>query len=179
MTMGTQNCYAYACGYTKDLKLQPGELGGRLYKSTDRAELTDAACADGLDPVLGHTPPMLKAGEHLVALMTSSSDTDAYHWLRRIEDGSGDWSHKLGALSPTKLDSWEKPINDATNPPHTVDLDYDAMFKRNPSMLRHLDTARIQGWATNYDIFVGYFKCPDDFPKIRGNAKLSCNCMIV
>lgn len=176
--MDHQNCYAYACGYSKDKALQPGELGGCKYKSATAQHLIDAAHVDGL--TFTHAViPSPELGEHVVALYISGTTSGAYHWLRQRSDGSGYWDHKPGMTSVRVNDATETPIHDVTNPPDKANVKYETLFTTHERMRHLLLAAQVSGMAIDYDVFVGYFRCPDDFPQIRAPQKVGCQCVIV
>ncbi|MEZ5402165.1 MAG: hypothetical protein R2729_21000 [Bryobacteraceae bacterium] len=152
----SQNCYAYAVNYND--RIDPGELSGPKYADNSDSELIRAAERDGLEfiSVKDRIPPN-KTGYYLVALIATSADTSNYHWIRMELDRH--WTHKAGEGSPQKHDAVEKKLKD-TNPPHSANFNFQAYFTK-PEKMQFLAMAQHQGWAVNYDRFVGYFYCPN------------------
>ena len=152
----SQNCYAYAIQYPHTI--DPGELSGRKYRDNSDNELISASQADGLQFTGSTTMPGLQPGSYIVALIATSADRSNYHWLRRESDST--WSHKPGQANPQKRDATETPIDDG-NPPHRANFNYRAFFMSTAKRQQLLGVAEAQGWALDYDRFVGYFYCPD------------------
>lgn len=148
------NCYAW--GIRHPTRVDPGELSGRKYGTNSNINLRDAAIRDGLLYV-GATLPPGKEGHYIVALVASNDDTTAYHWIR--QDSAHERTHKAGQMAAGKNDADGTPITNA-RPPHLASFNYAAFFNDKPLPMKLM--AKAQGWAINYDRFVGYFYCPNE-----------------
>jgi hypothetical protein len=152
-----RNCYAYAVNYAEDMALDPGEFVGQKYADNSDDELIHAARADGLQWLGANWPVNAPPGYYLVALVTTTADNQNYHWIR--QDAGGLWSHKPGQGNVSHSDAQERQLN-AGNLPHQADFNFRAFFATSPKLRVLLHQAEMQGWALNYDHFVGYFACP-------------------
>jgi hypothetical protein len=151
---GGPNCYAWAVRYPT--RVDPGELSGRKYGTNSDTNLRSAAVRDGLI-YHGRTLPPARQGYYIVALVATDDDDSNYHWIRR--DSAFEWSHKPGEGTASPNDANGEPITDA-NPPHSTSFDFSAFFRTQHRGLMLM--AQAQGWAINYNRFVGYFYCPND-----------------
>jgi len=134
-------------------------LAGATYTDNSDDELRRAAEADGLEFAGGGTAlPALNPGSYLVALIATSADRVNYHWLRMHADGT--WSHKPGNGTVQGSDADGNALNHG-NPPHAANFYFRAFFESSPKRMLLMATAEQQGWALNYDRFVGYFYCPN------------------
>lgn len=130
------NCYAYAmdviCG--SEMKLQPGQLSGKMFTSLTEKAIFTAVSNDGL--YLGNGRSIRRASkdetpgvnEYKVALVIAPNKD--YHWY--IQNRDGYWSHKPGYLQATDLDAGGNKITD----PQTCNRNYDDL---------------------NYSTFCGYY----------------------
>lgn len=158
----SHNCYAYAFGYLKLPKKctlkscpvpypQPGRASGYPKWS----EVKGKRCPDLAARMMGDVPGMRpstftqrcpKGMRKIAAVVAPTQD---YHYLR--QDADGDWSHKPGATSVTRLDATQRPIYD----PELASRDY-------------------QSSGLNYKNFCGYWCIPADRKKItlrRGGSR--------
>ncbi|WP_270935781.1 hypothetical protein [Falsiroseomonas oryzae] len=160
--MPDPNCYAYATKYAD--RLDPGQFSGGRAKSNSVAAIRAAVLRDGLIlcPVQNALPPAL-AGHYIVACRRASANTYDYHWFRR--EGVDSWSHKPGTGVVRSSDASGEAITDTVNAPHTASYNFTQFFTGKNAAL--LPMAQQQGWAIDYDEFVGYFYCPDEGLKMR------------
>lgn len=161
-----QNCYAYATKYSiPQTALDPGDLAKKKYKDTSIRELQRAAQADGLillSDQAARLPDDFGSYAFIVAGLSSSSQTIAYHWIRR--DSTGEWSHKFGdgsilQMEPSDKDAAGNKLSDS-NHAGIADFDFGKNFKQ--LLVSKLSIENDQsGWVTNYDQFVGWFGCTE------------------
>lgn len=121
------NCYAYAMDVicTTEMKLQPGQLSGKVYTSLTESAIFTAVQNDG--PYLGNGRTISRAdrddtpgtNQYKVALVIAPNKD--YHWY--IQNSDGYWSHKRGQTEATNLDASGYRITD----PQTCDRDYGSL----------------------------------------------------
>ncbi len=157
-----QNCYAYAVGHPD--RVDPGNFAGVQYLSNSAQDLRAAAEADGLTWAGNAVLPPASPGHYIVACISTTADTVNYHWIRQDFSSQGEWSHKPGKESVRYTDGPGNKLT-GTNLPHTAN--WDLCHGLDP---RLVPMARDSGFA-DYDIFVGYFYCPNGGLRMRRQKK--------
>lgn len=163
------NCYGYACGYTGDKKLSPGQVAKANKVKGARAIAFDAgssdrfrqqAVKDGLlyvgqdfQDALRQAQEAAGDGLYLVAGFrgTSGQTHGDHHWYRRHADGS--WSHKPGLGPVMWMDMADKPIRDDSGGPETA--------------VKWLPRLTALGGGKGYEELIGYFLCSEEAPLLR------------
>ena len=135
------NCYNYGTDVLNDKYGQPGRASGIDPAALECGLYTPAAVADGLISTGDEQSVAGVEFGHVVALVIAPGKD--FHWYRR--DRNGMWSHKVGTLTATNLDSSNRPITD----PRTAD-------RRN---------GRI-----DYSVFCGFFCVPRGSVRIDGSG---------
>jgi hypothetical protein len=170
--MANVNCYAHAVRYDT-AAMDPGDFYGAKYTDNRDVTIKAAVGRDGLEFANAAGLPAARAGQYVVALWTTTANLQDYHWARM--DGDRTWSHKPGQSDVRKTDADGTTIDDQ-NLPHAANMNFRAFFESSLKMRALLPMAIQQGWAINYDHFVGYFYCPNGGLAVQGGG---LNCIIL
>ncbi len=101
------NCYNYSNNRRTDTFAQPGKAVGQQYTAYTCTDISNAAIADGLEPISSSAT----CPDNMVKVALAVYPDSDYHWYRQDSDGM--WSHKIGTNEATNLDDSYMTI---TNP---------------------------------------------------------------